>query len=95
MRSQLNCQYNLDLFKATIEDTPFGGNVKTYFKDPFSSSLNSRNGFKDVFFSTKSKSRKPISFIKSSFLSGHLFGLTIKEYDSSGTESLNDIIKFS
>jgi hypothetical protein len=33
--------------------------------------------------------------IKSSFLSGHLFGLTIKEYDSSGTESLNDIIKFS
>ena len=33
--------------------------------------------------------------IRSSFLSGHLFGLTIKEYDSSGTESLNDIIKFS
>jgi hypothetical protein len=33
--------------------------------------------------------------IKSSFLSGHLFGLTIKEYDSSGAESLNDIIKFS
>lgn len=33
--------------------------------------------------------------IKSSFLSGYLFGLTIKEYDSSGTESLNDIIKFS
>lgn len=33
--------------------------------------------------------------IKSSFLSGHLFGLTIKEYDSSETESLNAIIKFS
>jgi hypothetical protein len=33
--------------------------------------------------------------IKSSFLSGYLFGLTIKEYDSSETESLNDIIKFS
>ncbi len=33
--------------------------------------------------------------IKSSFLSGHLFGLTIKEYDSSGTKSFNDIIKFS
>lgn len=33
--------------------------------------------------------------IKSSFLSGHLFSLTIKEYDSSGKESLNDIIKFS
>lgn len=33
--------------------------------------------------------------IKSSFLSGHLFGLTIKEYNISGTESLNDIIKFS
>jgi hypothetical protein len=32
--------------------------------------------------------------IKSSFLSGHLFGLTIKEYESSGTESFNDIIKF-
>jgi hypothetical protein len=32
--------------------------------------------------------------IKSSFLSGYLFGLTIKEYDSSETESLNDIIKF-
>jgi hypothetical protein len=32
--------------------------------------------------------------IKSSFLSGHLFGLTIKEFDNSGTESLNDIIKF-
>jgi hypothetical protein len=33
--------------------------------------------------------------IKSSFLSGYLFGLTVKEYDSSETESLNDIIKFS
>ncbi len=33
--------------------------------------------------------------IRSSFLSGHIFGLTIKEYDSSGTESLNEIIKFS
>ena len=33
--------------------------------------------------------------IRSSFLSGHLFGITIKEFDSSGTESLNDIIKFS
>lgn len=33
--------------------------------------------------------------IKSSFLSGHLFGLTVKEYDSSGTETLNEIIKFS
>lgn len=33
--------------------------------------------------------------IKSSFLSGHLFGLTIKEYDSSETESLNVIINFS
>jgi hypothetical protein len=32
--------------------------------------------------------------IKSSFLSGYLFGLTIREYDSSETESLNDIIKF-
>lgn len=32
--------------------------------------------------------------IKSSFLSGYLFGLTIKEYDSSETESFNDIIKF-
>lgn len=33
--------------------------------------------------------------IKSSFLSGYLFGLTIKEYDSSGTKSVNEIIKFS
>ena len=33
--------------------------------------------------------------IKSSFLSGHLFGLTIKEYDSSKTESMIDLIKFS
>jgi hypothetical protein len=32
--------------------------------------------------------------IKSSFLSGYLFGLTIREYDSSETESLKDIIKF-
>jgi hypothetical protein len=38
-------QYNLDLYKATIEDTLFGGNVKTYFKDPFSSSLNSQDFF--------------------------------------------------
>jgi hypothetical protein len=35
------------------------------------------------------------AIIKSSFLSGHLFGLTIKEYDSSGTKSVNEIIKFS
>lgn len=33
--------------------------------------------------------------IKSSFLSGHLFGITIKEYDNSETESLKDIIKFN
>jgi hypothetical protein len=33
--------------------------------------------------------------IKSSFLSGYLFGLAIKEYDSSETGSLNVIINFS
>lgn len=33
--------------------------------------------------------------IKSSFLSGHLFGITIKEYDSSKKETLNDLIKFN
>ena len=33
--------------------------------------------------------------IKSSFLSGYLFGLTIKEYDSSETEPFNNVIKFS
>jgi hypothetical protein len=33
--------------------------------------------------------------IKSSFLSGHLFGITIKEYDNSRTESLNIITNFS
>jgi hypothetical protein len=38
-------QYNLDLYKTTIEDTLFGGNVKTFFKDPFSSSLNSQDFF--------------------------------------------------
>ncbi len=32
--------------------------------------------------------------IKSSFLSGHLFGITIKEYDGSKTESFNDLFKF-
>ena len=33
--------------------------------------------------------------IKSSFLSGHLFGLTIKQFDGSKTESMIDLIKFS